>query len=203
MYSRKACCSWSEACCFAITASKRELWASKRDFTSAISGEQPHVVDVGGHGGQGGYGTAAAPMPSIRQEATRHLSSTVPLNLRGATFLEWLPAWDMRGESRSAEHDRRVAASNIGPEGGVGRRPSYYERACCRGAEAGGHEPWCGVARNGAKGAGCAEGWCRRGARAGVRRKVGATGAQRAVGRRLVVGPSARPGARIGYATQV
>ena len=111
MYSRKACCSWSDACCFAITA-------SKRDFTSAISGEQPHVVDVGGHGGQGGYGTDAAPMPSSRQEARRHLSSTVPWNLRGATFLERLPAWDMRGESRScAEHERRVAASSIGPEG--------------------------------------------------------------------------------------
>ena len=67
-------------------------------------------------------------MPSIRQEATRHLSSTVPWNLRGATFLERLPAWDMRGESRScAEHERKVAASNIGPEVGVGRRPSYYE----------------------------------------------------------------------------
>ena len=71
---------------YSLRASKRELWASKRDFTSAISGEQPHVVDVGGHGGQGGYGTDAAPMPSSREEARRHLSSTVPWNLRGATL---------------------------------------------------------------------------------------------------------------------
>ena len=70
---------------------------------------------------------------------------------------------------------------------GVGRRPSYYERACRRGAEAGGYKPWCGDARNGAKGAECAEGWCRRGARAGVRRQVGVRGL-----RELWVGASCR-----------
>ena len=96
---------------YSLRASKRELWASKRDFTSAISGEQAHVV-VELHGA-----VLSAPMPFIRQEATRHLSSTVPLNLRGAT-LERLLAWDMRSESRScAEHERKVAASNIGPAG--------------------------------------------------------------------------------------
>ena len=102
-------------------------------------------------------------------------------------------------------HERRVAILRGTREeggceqhraGGWRRAEAELLRVACRrlGAEAGGHKPWCGVARNGAKGTGCAEGWCRRGARAGVRRKVGATGAQRAVGRRLVVGPSSRPG---------
>ena len=111
MYSLNASCFWSTLSIFACRASKRELWASKRDFISAISGEQAHVV-VELHGA-----VLSAPMPFIRQEATRHLSSTVPLNLRGAT-LERLLAWDMRSESRScAEHERKVAASNIGPAG--------------------------------------------------------------------------------------
>ena len=106
--------------------------ARERDFTSTISGEHPQVVDVAGHGA-----VLWAPMPSSRQEATRHLSSRVPLNLRGATFL-WLTrllAWDMRGEPRfCAEEERAVAASNVGPEGGVGRCEAelYYEGGVSR-----------------------------------------------------------------------
>ena len=80
--------------------------ASKRDFSSAISGEHPHVVDVVVVHGV----VLSAVVPLSRQEATRHLRRRVPLNLE-----ERLPAWSMRGESRFCEQ-------NIGPEGGVGRR---------------------------------------------------------------------------------
>ena len=71
---------------FASTLSSLASTASKRDFESAISGEHPHVVDVGVHGV-----VLSAAMPLSRQEqATTYLRRRVPLRL------ERLLAWNMR-----------------------------------------------------------------------------------------------------------
>ena len=112
---------------FASTLSSLASTASKRAFISAISGEHPHVVDVGVHGV-----VLSAVMPLSRQEATRHLRRRLPLRL------ERLPAWSMRGESRFCEQ-------NIGREGGVGREAELLRVACRRAGErrGGRHKRWC------------------------------------------------------------
>ena len=46
---------------------------------SAICGEHPQVVDVGGHGA-----ALSAPTLLSRQQAKRHLSKRVPLNFLGS-----------------------------------------------------------------------------------------------------------------------